>query len=538
GISRLGHTDNEICRGYENDSSLVNASAIVFSTLASAVLNFDKLVECDFDLVVVDEASMVSLPYIFSAAHLAQLRIVIAGDFCQLQPISLAQTTLSESIYHYLGTKSNIQSEGFPPYLVLLETQYRMTSSLSGLVSRIFYGGRLRCGRREPEEKHSLFFINTDSDDRYNFSFYSVALESYYNPLTLAVLESLIFRKNDSSASVLVITPFRAQQVLVGHFMANDINSRSRCLTVHRAQGTEADIVVFDLTAHAKTTISGYPRILESNGAENLLDVALSRARDKLYILGSLSMIAVLAKKMKFWNKLYYEIKEQFVISPSSLAYSTLQDFDPSLLHPRSHDPEFIVAVDPAGEKEFFREFVNSSAPRKYYFLPEDEIPNTSEETGQITFRSIRRNRIPEMTIWGNMIALRVKSGHRFTDSRLAAAILRRIALGHIIDLQESGLSDTLIISCDKCGGNRDLVYDSLTGCYVLQCERCRRTIRISRDIGNRIAQIYDAKCPICGSEMVPRKRSTDNSYSFFGCSNYPRCNGISSFGKFSLIAK
>jgi len=58
------------------------------------------ITESAFDLVVIDEASMMSLPYVTAVGMLAKERIVIAGDFQRLGPISLAQTELAHKWLH------------------------------------------------------------------------------------------------------------------------------------------------------------------------------------------------------------------------------------------------------------------------------------------------------------------------------------------------------------------------------------------------------------------------------------------------------
>ena len=61
-----------------------------------------------FDLVIVDEASMVLRPEVWFSAGLARERVVISGDFCQIPPIV---TTQQEAIFQELGLDSFTATE-------------------------------------------------------------------------------------------------------------------------------------------------------------------------------------------------------------------------------------------------------------------------------------------------------------------------------------------------------------------------------------------------------------------------------------------
>ena len=79
-----------------------------------------------FDLVLVDEASMVSRPEVWFSAGLASERVVISGDFRQIPSIV---TTDQEAIYQELGLDSFTATERTKtdaPGLAMLTTQFRM----------------------------------------------------------------------------------------------------------------------------------------------------------------------------------------------------------------------------------------------------------------------------------------------------------------------------------------------------------------------------------------------------------------------------
>jgi superfamily I DNA and/or RNA helicase len=63
----------------------ISQSLVVLTTAVQTCIE-PAIAESAFDLVVIDEASMMSLPYVTAVGMLAKERIVIAGAFQQLGP--------------------------------------------------------------------------------------------------------------------------------------------------------------------------------------------------------------------------------------------------------------------------------------------------------------------------------------------------------------------------------------------------------------------------------------------------------------------
>ena len=80
---------------------------------------------------------------------------------------------------------------------------------------------------------------------------------------------------------LIVLTPFRAQRALIRQQLrARGLPEAIRVSTVHRAQGSEAPVVLFD-------PADGAQPFLHGEAAQRLLNVALSRAQAKLVLLVS-----------------------------------------------------------------------------------------------------------------------------------------------------------------------------------------------------------------------------------------------------------
>jgi len=132
---------------------LISTASIVGCTAYRPLIDQD-LAPIKFDLVVIDEASMIPLSLLLIAAVRSTARIVIAGDFRQLPPIiSLGDepggkaserdiflgSLLAEDAFHKGGVIQRANAGESVPELVSLVEQYRMRSEISDLISDRFY---------------------------------------------------------------------------------------------------------------------------------------------------------------------------------------------------------------------------------------------------------------------------------------------------------------------------------------------------------------------------------------------------------------
>ena len=82
-------------------------------------------------------------------------------------------------------------------------------------------------------------------------------------------------------SDILVLTPYRAQRTLLRAFLKNAGYKRVLVSTVHRAQGSERNTVIFD-PVHASTSF-----LNNRDLGPRLMNVALSRAKARLFVIAS-----------------------------------------------------------------------------------------------------------------------------------------------------------------------------------------------------------------------------------------------------------
>ncbi|OYW37659.1 MAG: hypothetical protein B7Z35_09450 [Hydrogenophilales bacterium 12-61-10] len=80
-----------------------------------------------------------------------------------------------------------------------------------------------------------------------------------------------------SASDIVVLTPFRAQRVLIKNCLYHQGVKGVKVSTVHRSQGSEAKVVIFD-------PVKGNEDFLTNSEGARLINVALSRAMGKLIL--------------------------------------------------------------------------------------------------------------------------------------------------------------------------------------------------------------------------------------------------------------
>lgn len=275
--------------------TLIGKSTIIFSTIANYVLS-NTLADKKFDNLIVDEASMISLPYLMAIGGNIAKRIILVGDPNQLGPVAINPDRLMrDSIFDYCKV---FDSETEHPALHQLLTQRRSHKYIVNLTNNAFYNGKLQsviknspkwvidgpiCGK-------IVKVINKDIEDncvkpygpsRRNFGTCNVVmglLEEYYK----------YWRNTGENISIGIITPYRAQ---VKMYYAKTRSTYGNCGffknlkigTIHTFQGSECDIIFFDLVEESSFPVS---RLLNDKDGERLITVALTRARHKLIVVG------------------------------------------------------------------------------------------------------------------------------------------------------------------------------------------------------------------------------------------------------------
>ncbi len=309
----------------------IRRKKLVATTLAR-VCTSDLLNIMSFDAVVIDEASMVNLPYILVLAAKSKKHIVFAGDPMQLPPIASTDSEkhremLEQDIYTLVSGAKTLEDlfvwkDANEQITCFFDTQYRLNDDMATVISEVFYSGRLKTGKKTKQRK-------SGEDDK--LSYYLVDSSRYqpvlalgekkagfrpendvHKTLLLELVKRLVFNEQVPPREIGVIVPFRSvvwkyrKELYAAGYAAVEVG------TIHTFQGREKDVILFD------TIMSGAPgnwgvrhfsvRPFDEtkNGLSvpRLLNVALSRARERLVVLADMNHVNRVYSNMFLGNLL------------------------------------------------------------------------------------------------------------------------------------------------------------------------------------------------------------------------------------------
>lgn len=275
----------------ERQGETVSRGRVVLSTLANLTTSPQAEGE-RFDTVIVEEAGMALLPALFMACTRARRRTLAVGD-----PRQLPSILISRDSYVHRTLGRNIFEVGEVPKAMLIE-QYRMHPEIGDLVSHLAYDDQLRharpaedfAGWTQCEPVPGIALAGWDLRGASTCQKQSGG-SSRYNEESAVVCIKLASKAVAAGfTQVAIITPYRMQVRKLRGLLTSDLEGVVECDTVHRYQGKERDMVIVDLVDSESLGPGALLRD-DNSGAAQLMNVAFSRARYKLFLVGELSYL-------------------------------------------------------------------------------------------------------------------------------------------------------------------------------------------------------------------------------------------------------
>jgi len=267
-----------------------------------------------FDLVIFDEASQMYVEKGIPAIYRAK-KVVIAGDTKQLRPSNLGIGRLEDDDEFYedailkdisMDAKSLLDLARYRFDETILNYHYRSKyEELIAFSNHAFYEGRLIVSPNQyNSEKPPIEYVHVKDgvfDNRRNIE----------EAKTVIKLLKKIFRERKNNETVGVITFNSTQRDLIENYIDEELFKRSVyqkqfekelfrtddsedtslfVKNIENVQGDERDIIIFSM-GYARDP-EGYVRRrfgwLNNDGGQNRLNVAISRAKQKIYFVSSL----------------------------------------------------------------------------------------------------------------------------------------------------------------------------------------------------------------------------------------------------------
>ncbi len=284
GDLKIKNYENFILSGFDQLTGGYAVGATPFA------LRSNRLSGVEFDVILFDESSQITLPLAIMGMLAAQ-KYIFVGDEHQLPPVtSLKATGLGNtSIFGFLSRRG---AE------TMLNTTYRMNDVLSRWPSREFYDDLLVshesvAGRRlKLKQTNGIWDHALDPDEP------AIFLDLHHRGNTTRsqkeadviaeLIEALLFAQVPA-AQIGVVVPYRAQgrkiRNLLRQILPSEETAREIIVdTVERMQGQEREVVLVSLTTSSPGFAS---QLADFFFQPQRLNVAVTRPRTKLIIVGS-----------------------------------------------------------------------------------------------------------------------------------------------------------------------------------------------------------------------------------------------------------
>ena len=258
----------------------------------------------EWDYIILDEASMINIASItYVLYQKSKANFIIAGDPFQIQPITQIEQWKDVNIYEMVNLTKFIAPITSPHnYEVInLKKQYRSIPTIGSVFSHFTYNGNLE-HHRELSDQKPLNITGLEFKDINIIKFPVLKYESIYKPnrlngsnyqvySALFVVEfvlkliSQITNSHNDKYRIGIICPYKAEATMIEKLLSRVHNDSDKVElligTIHGFQGDECDIII--AVFNPPLNISRSPGMFLNK--QNVLNVAISRARDYLFIV-------------------------------------------------------------------------------------------------------------------------------------------------------------------------------------------------------------------------------------------------------------
>jgi len=534
----------EINRLLEEIQKKILIDAKLLATTLTKTFTAKQFPDIPFDVLVIDEASMAPLPYIYWACSRCRKFITIVGDFKQLAPICIAKDKkdkpmakkwLARSIYDCLGVTKVSKALG-DARVTLLDTQCRMHPEISKIPNELFYGGLLKDGPKtlsismaDGIAKSPLALVDTSEMNPWCSRISTGGRFNLYNALVSTTLAKHIMQ-NVNEGRIGVITPYSHQARLINK-IARDwgISDRIRVSTVHKFQGGEESVIIFDLVEAPGVKVA--PMLDDVNGdkdAQLVLNVALTRAKSRIYLIAHTKhLLSCLHAKSSLAKIINHFCQSSVRIDPSSLVDKYfVSDFE-------KWAKEFLNIPFPASEpisgqlhteKDFWQQFLSDIKGIKNKLIILSPFLSIRRSTMLIEFFRALGERGVNLRIYTR--PRKQQFGELAYQAEIVMDQLRAIGVKvierHNMHQKIAILDDTILWEGSlNILSHRDSEEQMRRFEGLSTVEEVIRNLELEGEMS--VGEQTEERCPKCGDGFLVIRMKYGRK--FYGCSNFPTCD-------------
>ena len=530
----------------EIQKNILSEARLVATTLTKTFVA-KQFPEVPFDVLVLDEASMAPLPHLYWAAGRCREFATIVGDFLQLPPICIAddkpmvQKWLGRSIFDVLGIHS-VKGACDDLRVKLLDTQYRMAPEISAIPNRFFYQNKLKdsptisnCKLKDGVSESPLVLVETTAMNPWCSRLSTGSRFNLYNALVSATLARRIIQ-NIPDGKIGIVTPYGPQARLINK-IAKDwgLLDRLRISTIHRFQGGEEAIIIFDTTEGTGTKVA--PMLDDTkrdSDARLVLNVALTRAESRLYLvahtkhlLSDLHRDSALSRIIRHFQQEAETLESEILVDNYFTAdFEKWADALLSVTAP-TREP---VSGDLYTERNFWAQFFQDLKTVKERVIILSPFLSIRRSSMFMDYFQAMIRRGTEIKIYTRPINQQV--GEMANQADVVIRQLRSIG-ANVIERRNMHQKVAILDNAIAWEGSLNILSHRDTGEHMRRFECPSAIEEIVRNLEleeeNAVGTQIGESCP--GSKRLPNCngylviRAAKSGRKFLGCSNYPKCN-------------
>ncbi|WP_159432353.1 AAA domain-containing protein [Caldanaerobius fijiensis] len=514
---RITEIDNILAT---NSDDIISKAMLVATTVTKTFCD-EKISNKYFDVLIIDEVSMVPLPQLYWVVARSKKYVTVAGDFLQLPPICISEDRMvkewfGRNIFNIM--KIDKVDVAYNHKLVrLLDTQYRMVPQISSIVNMFFYQNKLKdhesvINRNLNDSIAGFPLVLVDTKD-VNPPCYKVSYGgrfNIYNAFVCAKIAKRILESN-KSIQIGIITPYSSQSRLIAKIIREwGVREKIRVSTVHRFQGGEEDVILFDASDSIGLTISPLLNdLIPDSNAALLFNVAISRAKSSFYFIGNTKyLLSQLNARSLIYRIISYICRKSIKIPAENFIKNI-----------NATDVITYCKLEARNKEEVWTKL-------------SDDLKNVSR---QIVIVCTKISLIVKVfneifaKIKGREIDIKVytKPVYRNNISKDTEVISILRDKGVTVIERTTVNKNLLIIDSVIWEGNINMFCNSGYSGTVRRYESALAVEEIIKNLelnkSNALGDVVDKPCPKCGRPMVIRK---GKYRTFLGCIGYPGCNG------------
>jgi superfamily I DNA and/or RNA helicase len=322
----------------ELKSKYISSINIIGATANHIAAGMYRDFKFEFDYVIMDEAAKATPAETLVPINMAH-NLILVGDHEQLPPLVTAteavkkqveaklnnegETVDFDKIYYDQPSLFQIMYDGSPEeYKEMLDLQFRMPKQIGDIISNLVYNNKLKSNEKSGKP-HNIKLKATTSMfmcdiNKYPDRFHKVdpVSRSSYSPVSAKTITEILTKidnipnifletENDKPYDVGVITGYGKQAEYLSNEIENayfknlKLNKNLTIATVDSFQGSEKDIVIYDIVRSAKAKENSGLGFLEM---PNRINVALTRVKRLLIIVGDAGYILNVAPSLNWIN--------------------------------------------------------------------------------------------------------------------------------------------------------------------------------------------------------------------------------------------